>query len=64
MIFISRDLLKMTGNEHDIVVEVVTVFVEVFNRLLPEYQEIMLKVLARELEKINNERKESDNEIN
>lgn len=62
MIFISRDLLKLTGNEHDIVVETVTVFMEVFNRLSPNYKEILLLTLARQLEKINVERKESNNE--
>lgn len=62
MIFISRDLLKLTGNEHDIAVETVTVFMEVFNRLSPNYKEILLLTLARQLEKINVERKESNNE--
>lgn len=62
MIFISRDLLKLTGNEHDIVVETVTVFMEVFDRLSPNYKEILLLTLAHQLEKINVERKESNNE--
>lgn len=52
MIFISRDLFKLTGNEHDIVVEIVTAFVEVFNRLTPQYKEILLLTLSHELERI------------
>ena len=62
MIYIRRDLFKIVGTEHDIVVETVTAFIEVFHRLSPNYQEILLKVLTQELEKINVERKESNYE--
>lgn len=64
MIFISRDFLKLIGTEHDVVVETVTLFIEVLHRLTPQYQEILLKTLSHELEKENDERKESSNEIN
>lgn len=63
MLFISREIFKLTGNEHDIVVETVTAFVEVFNRLTPTYKEILLLTLSHELERIeNDERQESNNE--
>ena len=52
MLFISRDLFRITGNEHDIVVETVTAFIEVFNRLTPTYKEILLLTLSHELERI------------
>ena len=65
MIFISRDLLKITGYEHDIVIELVTAFVDIYsNYLEPEYKLILLQTLAHEMEKIeNDERKESNDDI-
>lgn len=62
MIFISRDLIKLTGKEHDIVVETVTLFVEVFNLLTPRYQQILLQVLSKELERIDAKKQESSDE--
>ena len=63
MLFISRDILKLTGNEHDIVAETVTAFVEVFTMLTPKYKEILLLTLSHELERIeNDERQENSDE--
>ena len=63
MLFISRDLFKVTGNEHDIVVETVTAFIEVYNRLTPTYKEILLLTVANQLERIENaEGQESSDE--
>lgn len=55
MIYINKDLLRITGYEHDIVVELVTLFIEIYcNYLEPEYQLILLQTLAHEMEKIEN----------
>lgn len=52
MLFINNNLVKMTGYEHDVVVEIVTLFMSVYERLSPEYKQIMLLTLSHEIEKL------------
>lgn len=52
MLFINKDLVKMTGYEHDVTVEIVTLFMAVYERLTPEYKQIMLLTLSHEIKKL------------